>query len=118
VAWLVLRNQKQSDELKEKNKVIVREVERRSVLEGRMLALLFVCCIGFTFTQTVSAQDFQLYYAKNVTDVTSFDDMAKMDKQLSWRQVTDGSIDGNWDDVNKVKERVTCITTCERTLKA
>ena len=104
VAWLVLRNQKQSDELKEKNKVIVREVERRSVLEGRMLALLFVCCIGFTFTQTVSAQDFQLYYAKNVTDVTSFDDMAKMDKQLSWRQVTDGSIDGNWDDVNKVKE--------------
>ncbi len=37
VAWLVLRNQQQSDELKEKNKVIVREVQRRSALEGRLL---------------------------------------------------------------------------------
>lgn len=38
VALLFLRTQQQSDELKEKNKIIVREVQRRSVLEGRMLA--------------------------------------------------------------------------------
>ena len=55
-------------------------------------------------TLTTTAQDFQLYYAKNVTDVTVFDDMTEMAKQLSWRQVTHGSIDGNLDDVTKVKE--------------
>ena len=70
----------------------------------RSLILALLCMVGQGVTLTVSAQDFQLYYAKNVTDVTALDDMAKMDKQLSWRQVTDGSIDGNWDDVNKVKE--------------
>ena len=70
----------------------------------RSLILALLCMVGQGVALTVSAQDFQLYYAKNVTDVTALDDMAKMDKQLSWRQVTDGSIDGNWDDVNKVKE--------------
>ena len=37
VALLILRTHHQSDELKEKNKVIVREVQRRSALEGRLL---------------------------------------------------------------------------------
>lgn len=50
------------------------------------------------------SQDFKLYYAKNVTDVTQFRNMAEMERQLRWRQVTDGSIDGNLDDVKKVKE--------------
>ena len=40
VALLILLIQHQSDELKEKNRVIVREVQRRSALEGRLLSLL------------------------------------------------------------------------------
>ena len=40
VTLLILRSQHLSDELKEKNKVIVREVQRRSALEGRLLSLL------------------------------------------------------------------------------
>lgn len=38
VALLVWRNQRQSDELKEKNEIIVREVQRRSTLEGRLVS--------------------------------------------------------------------------------
>jgi hypothetical protein len=37
LALLIWRNHCQSDELKEKNDVIVREVRRRSTLEGRMI---------------------------------------------------------------------------------
>jgi hypothetical protein len=40
VTLLFLRSQHLSDELKEKNGVIVREVQRRSALEGRLLSLL------------------------------------------------------------------------------
>jgi hypothetical protein len=40
VTLLFLRSQHLSDELKEKNRVIVREVRRRSALEGRLLSLL------------------------------------------------------------------------------
>ena len=40
VTLLFLRSQHLSDELKEKNRVIVREVQRRSALEGRLLSLL------------------------------------------------------------------------------
>ncbi|MBR4242593.1 MAG: hypothetical protein IKR98_01630 [Bacteroidaceae bacterium] len=40
VTLLILRSQHQSDELKEKNRVIVREVQRRAALEGRLLVLL------------------------------------------------------------------------------
>jgi regulatory protein YycH of two-component signal transduction system YycFG len=36
LTWLIWRNHRQNDELKEKNEVIVREVRRRSTLEGRM----------------------------------------------------------------------------------
>ena len=49
VALLVLRSQHLSEELKEKNKVIVREVQRRSALEGRLLTMLIVCCISLVF---------------------------------------------------------------------
>jgi len=52
VALLILRTQHQSDQLEEKNKIIVREVQRRSVLEGRMLAMLFVCCISYVFNNS------------------------------------------------------------------
>lgn len=40
VTLLILRSQHLSDELKEKNRIIVREVQRRSALEGRLLFLL------------------------------------------------------------------------------
>lgn len=40
VALLFLRIHHQSDELKEKNRTIVREVQRRAALEGRLLVLL------------------------------------------------------------------------------
>ena len=36
VVWLIWRNQRQSDELQKKNEVIVREVQRRSALEGKL----------------------------------------------------------------------------------
>ena len=49
VVLLILHTLHQSDELKEKNKIIVREVQRRSVLEGRMLTMLFACSISFLF---------------------------------------------------------------------
>lgn len=44
---------------------------------------------------SAAAQDFKLFYAKNVTDVTQFRNLTELDKQLSWRQVTNGAIDGN-----------------------
>ena len=50
-----------------------------------------------------AAQDFKLYYAKNVTDVTDFSNTTVIARQLSWREVKDGAIDGNLDDVTKVK---------------
>ena len=54
-------------------------------------------------TLSVAAQDFRLFYAKNVTDVTQFRNLAELDRQLSWRQITNGAIDGNLDDVRQVK---------------
>ena len=36
VVWLIWRNQRQGNELKKKNEVIVREVQRRSALEGTL----------------------------------------------------------------------------------
>ena len=55
-------------------------------------------------TLTSAAQDFKLYYAKNVTDVTNFGSATTIARQLSWREVANGSIDGNRADVDKVKE--------------
>jgi hypothetical protein len=43
---------------------------------------------------SAAAQDFKLFYTKNVTDVTQFRNLTELDKQLSWRQVTNGAIDG------------------------
>ena len=51
-----------------------------------------------------SAQDFKLFYAKNVTDVTNFSSVNAIAKQLTWREVTNGSFDGNRVDVTKVME--------------
>ena len=55
-------------------------------------------------TITAAAQDFTLNYAKNVNDVTDFRNLTELDKQLDWHEVSNGSIDGNLDDVTPVKE--------------
>lgn len=55
------------------------------------------------FALATVAQDFKLYYAKNVTDVTQFSNLEAMSKELHWREVANGSIDGNRNDVDKVK---------------
>jgi hypothetical protein len=61
--------------------------------------LLFLVLLSLTAT----AQDFKLFYAKNVTDATNFRNLSELDKQLHWREVSNGSIDGNLDDVMQVK---------------
>jgi hypothetical protein len=44
----------------------------------------------------IVAQDFKLYYAKNVTDVTHFtDNVDELAKQLDWKEVLNNAIDGN-----------------------
>ena len=54
---------------------------------------------------TAVAQDFKLYYAKNVTDVTHFsDDVDELAKQLDWKEVANNSIDGNQKEVYDLKE--------------
>lgn len=48
---------------------------------------------------TATAQDFKLYYAKNVTDVTQFQKLDILDKELQWREVANKAIDGNQKEV-------------------
>ena len=51
------------------------------------------------------AQDFKLYYAKNVTDVTHFtDNVDELAKQLEWKEVANNSIDGNQMEVYELKQ--------------
>ena len=50
----------------------------------------------------VSAQDFKLFYANNVTDVTDFDKITEPNSGLDWRQVTDTDMDGNMTDEQKM----------------
>ena len=62
--------------------------------------LLFFTLVALTS----AAQDFKLFYAKNVTDVTNFGSATTIARQLTWREVANGSVDGNRADVDKVKE--------------
>lgn len=55
-------------------------------------------------TLTAAAQDFKLFYAKNVTDVTQFRDINILDAELNWREVNNGDIDGNQTDVEQLKQ--------------
>ncbi|MBO7045165.1 MAG: hypothetical protein J6W38_02270 [Prevotella sp.] len=59
----------------------------------------------WVFALGAVAQDFKLYYAKNVTDVKYFsDDVNELARQLDWKEVVNGSIDGNQVEVYEVKE--------------
>lgn len=51
------------------------------------------------------AQDFKLYYAKNVTSVTHFsDDVDEIASQLDWKEVANNAIDGNQLEVYELKQ--------------
>ena len=63
--------------------------------------LLFIALTALTAV----AQDFKLYYAKNVTDVEHFsDDVDDLAKQLDWKEVANNAIDGNQVEVYEVKQ--------------
>ena len=49
VGWPVWHNQRQHEELQDKNRVIVREVQRRFALEGRLIAAIFSLCSTLNF---------------------------------------------------------------------
>ena len=52
-----------------------------------------------------AAQDFKLYYAKNVSDVTQFsDNVDELAKQLEWKEVANNAIDGNQMEVYELKQ--------------
>lgn len=64
---------------------------------------------------TAEAQDFELYYAKNVTDATQFSDLKLLDKELTWRKMDKEAIDGNQDEVASLpREASTFITEGRR----
>ena len=50
------------------------------------------------------AQDFKLFFANNVTDVTDFNDIESASSGLNWREVADGDIAGNQIEVEAVKK--------------
>ena len=55
-------------------------------------------------TLAAAAQDFKLYYAKNVTDVAHFsDDVNELAQQLDWHEVVNNAIDGTQLEVSEVK---------------
>lgn len=87
VALLILHTQSQSNELREKNRVIVREVQRRSVLVGRMLSLLALLC---AVVQGVCAQS---YIADNKAQQVS----ANPEAPVCY-------IECSWDEDNKAVE--------------
>ena len=66
----------------------------------KLWMLLLLACLA----SPLSAQDFDLFYAKNVTDATHFSDLALLDKELTWRKLDKNAIDGNQDEVNQIKE--------------
>ena len=53
---------------------------------------------------SANAQNFKLYYAKDVTNVTDFSSTRKIAQQLTWKEVKNGAIDGNAADVKAVTD--------------
>ena len=69
-----------------------------------MKRLLYTLAIFWLMALAVTAQDFKLYYAKNVTNVTDFSSTRRIAQQLTWKEVVDGAIDGNAVDVKAVTD--------------
>lgn len=55
-------------------------------------------------TLLTSAQDFNLYMAKNVADLSDFTQIDFSNEALNWRQVEDGDVDGNSYEVDRVRQ--------------
>ena len=55
-------------------------------------------------TSLLSAQDFKLYFANNITDVIDFRDIESVASGLDWREVKDKEIAGNIVEVDAVKQ--------------
>ena len=66
----------------------------------------FIYALSFFWLMVLSAnaQNFKLYYAKNVTNVTDFSSTRKIAQQLTWKEVKNGAIDGNAADVKAVTD--------------
>ena len=72
---------------------------------------LFVLLVLLLTSLTADAQDFDLYYAKNVTDATQFSDLKLLDKELTWRKMDKEAIDVNQDEVAAVTEMLRWMPT-------
>ena len=59
--------------------------------------------LGMTTLQ-VSAQDFKLYFANNVTDVVDFNNIESTSSELNWREVKNKELAGNVVEVDAVKQ--------------
>lgn len=67
----------------------------------RKSALLFLYFVLGIMTAWAQRPDFDLYFANNVTDVKSFDEIKSEDSGLKWTQVqtADGDMSGNYAEV-------------------
>lgn len=66
----------------------------------KRLFIIFLILVGIIEAE---AQDFKLYFANNVTDVSDFNEIETSD-ELNWREVRNGDISGNQVEVDAVKQ--------------
>ncbi len=69
-----------------------------------MRRLIYALSFFWLMAISAVAQDFKLYYAKDVTNVTDFSSTRKIAQQLTWKEVKNGAIDGNAADVKAVTD--------------
>lgn len=69
-----------------------------------MKRLIYTLTFIWLIAMSATAQDFKLYYAKDVTNVTDFSSTRKIAQQLTWKEVRNGAIDGNAADVKAVTD--------------
>ena len=65
---------------------------------------LFSIFILLLATLLATGQDFKLYMAKNVADLSDFTQIAFSNGVLNWRQVENGDVDGNSYEVDRVRQ--------------
>ncbi len=70
-----------------------------------MKGSVYLMLLMLLTTLNVNAQDFELYYSKDINDVAEITkDVEELAPQLTWRKVDNNAIDGNQDEVRKVIE--------------
>ena len=65
---------------------------------------LALCLALIALSTAATAQDFQLYFANNVTDVTDYEKIETEQSGLNWREVKNGDIAGNQAEVETIKQ--------------